>query len=467
VTVGHDNGMWGSAMEHFDVIVIGGGLAGLCAAVEAGERGAGVLLLEKREEPGGSTVLSAGYMAFAGTDMQQAAGIEDSAEKLAEDLIEVGGGVNDRQLVEAYGRHQLETYYWLKAKGVEFRGLHAASGHSVPRGHTVDPRQAVQTLYERIRELPNVEARFRSPARRLVRSGSGRVDQVLYETGGGQRTASAAKGILIASGGFSQSGELVNHFAPHLKKALRIGGAGNHGDGLRMAWEHGAWVRDLPYLNGTYGLHPSASGAFLPMGMAYYKGAIIVNKLGKRFVNESISYKLLGNAALRQPDAVTFQIWDQTVMDQSSSGDDLYDFELLKRRGLVYVTDTLDELADRIDVPKETLKETIRRYNENVKRGVDPDFGRITLSHRYGKPTPIEKPPFYAFESAVGLLATYAGIAVNALAQAVNPFGEPIPGLYAAGEVTGGFHGAAYMTGSSLGKASVFSRIAVRTMLDG
>lgn len=453
-------------MDSYDVVIIGGGLAGLCAAVEAGEKGASVLLLEKQEELGGSTVLSSGYMAFAGTDMQQAAGIEDSTESLINDLIEIGGGVNDRELVQVYGKHQLETYHWMKEKGIEFRSLHAVSGHSVPRGHTIDPYQAVQILYQRLKQLPNVTVRFRSPARRLAKNSAGRVDQVVYETEGAQRTVKAVKGILIASGGFSKSEELLNHFAPHLKNALRIGGAGNHGDGIKMAWEQGAWVRDLPYLSGTYGFHPSAAGPVKSQGLAYYKGAIIVNKLGKRFVNESLSYKLLGNAALQQPDSVTFQIWDKTVMDQSIPDDPLYDFELLKRRRLLYVADTLDELADCIDVPAETLKETIYRYNDNVKKGIDPDFGRNTLTHRYGKPTTIEKPPFYAFESTVAMLATYAGIAVNGSAQAVNPYGEPIPGLYAAGEVTGGFHGAGYMTGSSLGKAAVFGRIAVKAMLN-
>src|SRR3954471_22572423 len=100
-------------MENYDLIILGGGLAGMCAAVEAGEAGAHVLLLEKQDELGGSTVLSSGYMAFAGTDMQEKAGIVDSTKSLLDDMIEVGGGVNDQTLVDAYGQHQLETYTWL------------------------------------------------------------------------------------------------------------------------------------------------------------------------------------------------------------------------------------------------------------------------------------------------------------------------------------------------------------------
>ncbi|MFL6563102.1 MAG: flavocytochrome c, partial [Bacillus sp. (in: firmicutes)] len=440
-------------------------LAGMCAAVEAGETGAHVLLLEKQDELGGSTVLSSGYMAFAGTDMQENAGIIDSTESLLEDMIEVGGGVNEQTLVEAYGQHQLETYNWLIEHGVEFRSLEAVSGHSVPRGHIIDPHQAIQTLNRRVKQMSNVTIRFNAPARRLLKKNDGRIDRVLYVDEGVEQFVHASKGVIIASGGFAKSEDLLGQFSPQLKGALRIGGRGNHGDGLRMACEHGAWLKDLPYLNGTYGFHPTAAGPVKSQGLAFYKGAIMVNQFGKRFVNESISYKLLGKAAFEQPDQVSFQVWDQTVMDKSVHDDPLYDLELLKRRRLLYQADTLEDLADCIDVPLEVLEETISRYNQGIADGEDPAFGRKSLTHNYGKPTPIEKAPFYAFESTVAMLATYAGVSVNSTAQVVNPYGEPIPGLFAAGEVTGGFHGAGYMTGSSLGKCAVFGRIAVQEAL--
>ncbi|MFP5106198.1 FAD-dependent oxidoreductase [Neobacillus sp. C211] len=452
-------------METYDLIILGGGLAGMCAAVDAGEAGAHVLLLEKQDELGGSTVLSSGYIAFAGTDMQEKAGIIDSTEALLADMIEVGGGVNEQALVEAYGQHQLETYNWLIEHGVEFRSLEAVSGHSVPRGHIIDPHQAIQTLNRRVKQMSNVTIRFNAPARRLLKNDDGRIDRVLYVAEGVEQFVHASKGVIIASGGFAKSEDLLRQFAPQLKGALRIGGRGNHGDGIRMACEHGAWLKDLPYLNGTYGFHPTAAGPVKSQGLAFYKGAIMVNQFGKRFVNESISYKLLGKAAFEQPDQVSFQVWDQTVMDKSVHDDPLYDLELLKRRRLLYQADTLEDLADCIDVPLEVLEETISRYNQGIEDGEDPAFGRKSLTHNYGKPTPIEKAPFYAFESTVAMLATYAGLSVNTAAQVVNPYDEPISGLFAAGEVTGGFHGAGYMTGSSLGKCAVFGRIAVQEAL--
>ncbi|WP_342430729.1 flavocytochrome c [Neobacillus sp. FSL H8-0543] len=452
-------------MESYELVILGGGLAGMCAAVEAGELGASVLLLEKQDELGGSTVLSSGYMAFAGTEMQEKAGIEDSKESLMYDLIEVGGKVNKKELIKTYGQHQLETYKWLIGHGVEFRTLQAVSGHSVPRGHTIDPHQGIQSLYRRVKELPNVTIRFNAPAKRLVKNNEGRIDRVLYESEGESQTVTATKGVLIASGGFAKSEELLKLFAPQLDAALRIGGEGNQGDGIQMAWEHGAWMLDLPYLSGTYGFHPSANSAVKSQGLAFYKGGIIVNQLGKRFIKESLSYKLLGNAALMQPEGISYQIWDQTVMEKAVADDPLYDFELLKRRRLLYQVDTIEELADCIDVPIGVLGETIRSYNSGIQSGAETEFGRNSLTHNYGKPTPIEKAPFYAFESTVAMLATYAGVAVNPEGQVLNSYEEPIPGLYAAGEVTGGFHGAGYVTGSSLGKCAIYGRLAVQDAL--
>ncbi|WP_461610822.1 FAD-dependent oxidoreductase [Cytobacillus kochii] len=448
-------------MESFELVILGGGFAGMCAAVEAGESGASVLLLEKESELGGSTVLSSGYMAFAGTDMQEKKGIEDSTQSLVNDLIEVGGRVNKKELIDSYGEHQLKTYHWLVDHGIEFRTLQAVSGHSVPRGHTIDPHQGIQSLYKVVKELPNVMIRFNAPAKRLLKNDMGRIGQVLYEANGKEQIVAATKGVLIASGGFAKSEELLKLFAPQLNGALRISGEGSHGDGLQMAWEHGAWVPDLPYLSGTYGFHPSANSVVKSQGLAFYKGGIIVNQLGVRFIDESLSYKVLGNAALRQPEGISYQIWDQTVMEKAVADDPLYDFDLLKRRRLLYQVDTIDELADCIDVPVKVLEHTITTYNSGIQSGTEPEFGRKSLTHNYGKPTPIEKAPFYAFESTVAMLATYAGIAVNTKGQVLNPYDEPISGLYAAGEVTGGFHGAGYVTGSSLGKCAVFGRLAV------
>ncbi|MFC3041811.1 FAD-dependent oxidoreductase [Virgibacillus xinjiangensis] len=451
-------------MGEFELVIVGGGLAGLCAAVEAGEQGADVLLLEKEEDIGGSSVLSGRYMAFAGTNMQQDQGMEDSSSTLVEDMLEVGGRVNDEKLVAAYGELQLDTYNWLVDHGIHFLSIQAVSGHSVPRGHTIDSHQAIQALYGHAAALPNVTIAVNSPVSRLGRGETGQVDQVYYEQVGKPQAAYADKGVVLTSGGFSHSKELLGHFAPHLKRTIRIGGPGNKGEGIKMAWEHGAWMRDIPYLSGTYGFHPTAEGPEKSQALAFYKGAIILNQKGKRFVNESLSYKLLGNAALREEEDSTYQIWDQTVMDQSVPGDKLYDFDKLLKKGLIKKADNLQELAALIGISPEALQLTVTEYNEGIEKGEDA-FGRNTLTHHFGEPTQIRTAPFYAFETKVAMLATYAGLSVNPRAEVLNPYGEPVPGLFAAGEIAGGFHGAGYMTGSSLGKAAIFGRVAVKSAL--
>lgn len=451
--------------KSYSVIIVGAGMAGLCAALEAGEKGAKVLVLEKQPEIGGSSLLSGRFMAFAATDLQLKEGIQDSSELLVDDILVVGQGKNEQSLVEAYGRQQLETYHWLVDKGIEFHAVHAASGHSVPRGHTITPSQAILTLYNKALETGNVTFELEASVKRLRKNSEGRIGIVFYEKDGLEYFVKTEQGVILTTGGFSKSEDMLEAFAPQLKEALRIGGKGNIGDGIKLAWDHGAWIKDLPYLQGTYGFHPTADGPRKSQAHAFYKGAIIINKFAKRFVNESISYKLIGTHALQQPETISYQIWDQRIMDESVPGDALYDFENLLKLGLIEKANSLGELAQQIQVPVDQLEKTVAQYNEDILKGEDLQFGRKALTHHFGKPKAIEQAPFYAMRTTVAMLATYAGVAVNEYAQVLNPFNEPIEGLYAAGEIAGGFHGAGYMTGSSLGKAAIFGRVAVRTAL--
>lgn len=452
-------------IEDYNVIVVGAGMAGLCAALEAASNNAKVLVLEKEPAIGGSTLLSGRFMAFAGTDLQKKNGYLDHSELLVSDMLEVGQGKNEKSLVETYGENQLETYNWLVENGVKFEAVRAASGHSVPRGHTITPTQAINTLYRKTLETGNVTYILEASVKRLRKNSDGRISIVMYEKNGLGYFVKATQGIILTSGGFSKSEEMLESFAPQLSGALRIGGQGNVGDGIKLAWEHGAWVRDLPYLQGTYGFHPSASGEKKSQAHVFYKGAIIVNNQGKRFVNESISYKLIGSEALKQPDQISYQIWDQDIMNESTPGDALYDFENLYSLGLIEKANSLEELARIINVPKDNLINTVSQYNSAIQTGFDQEFGRHTLTHTFGKPKPIKTAPFYAMVSTVAMLATYAGLSVNENAQVLNPFNETIDGLYAAGEIAGGFHGAGYMTGSSLGKAAIFGRIAAKNAI--
>ena len=448
-----------------DVLVIGGGLAGYCAALEAAAAGADVLLLEKQPNVGGSSVLSGGFFAFAGTDLQKAAGISDDNERLLDDLRKAGAGENQEHLLKVYVEHQLATYAWLKQIGVAFKPVELSSAQSVPRTHPADPQALIGRLRELATQTGRVTTLVDSPAVRLMQDApGGRMTGVQATLAGQPAFIKVRRGVVLASGGFSRNREMLQQFVPHQAGGVRYGGAGNMGDGIRMAWALGACVRDMAFIKGTFGFHPNArthegrDWTKLPV----YRGGIAVNQAGRRYVDESKSYKLLGDAVLQQPGGIAYQIFDQAIMDGASDGVPPFDFRSTQRRGLVHEAATLAGLALKIGVDARQLAATVARYNDFVTTGVDADFGRDGLSTHYGKLVTIDRAPFYAYPSTSGIIATYCGLTVDADTRVLNVFGEPIAGLYAAGELMGGFHGVSYMTGSSLGKCVIFGRIAGR-----
>jgi len=450
-----------------DLLVIGGGMAGFCAALEAAEAGFTVTLLEKQPEIGGSSAMSGGCLAFAGTDLQREQSVDDSDALLFSDLREVGLFDNDEALVQAYVDNQLDTYRWMRKHGVVFGpSIETSSGQSVPRVHSVDPADAVRQLARACRDSGRVTVHRNARAHRLIRDPQGRFIGVHATLNNEPHEISARLGVVLASGGFCRNTEMVHRFAPQYDEAVFIGGDGNVGDGLKMGLEFGADLRDMAYIKGTYGKHPIDETNHHSC-LAVYKGAIAINQDGQRFVDESISYKLLGDAAIRQPYGATFQILDQRIMD---SGDDrvrILDFQRRHEEGLFIEADSLDELAKLIEVPIETLNATVTAYNTAVDCGHDTAFGRKHLVHHHGELCRIEQAPFYAYPSTVAVFGTYCGLRVNPAMSVVNVFDETLAGLFAAGEVVGGFHGGAYMTGTALGKAAIFGRLAARSACNG
>ena len=356
-----------------DVLVIGGGLAGLCAAIEAAHAGAEVTLLEKLTECGGSSVLSGGLLAFSGTDMQKATGISENETLLYDDLRRAGQYQNVEALVRTYVAKQMAAYQWLLKLGTKFISVELAAGHSVPRAHSLRSQDFMALMERRAREA-----------------------------------------------------------------------------GVNIVFK------------GTFGFHPDT--AKTPgrdwSKHSVYRGAILVNQQAQRYVDESKSYKLLGDAVLAQPAAMSFQIFDQCVMDTSSDTAPLFKFKEALALGRLLSEPTLEALARRVGLDPATLVATVERYNGFVRAGRDEDFARTGLSSGYGKLVELKRGPWYAYPSTSGLIATYCGVTVDTDTRVIDVFGETIPGLYAAGEMTGGFHGVAYMTGSSLGKCVIFGRIA-------
>lgn len=444
--------------ERVGVLVLGGGLAGAAALLAAAEAGQYAVLLEKTDSFGGSTIRSAGLSAFAGTDEQEQQGIEDSVERLRHDLEIVGGGAADHALVDLYCERQLETYRWLRSHGAQYGEIHAASGQSAPRSHPTDTTALLRALFTAAGQRG---ARLLTGAsvERLCHNGI-RVTGVRVRHAG-QTHEIQADAVVIATGGFSRDRALLQRYAPAMADALLAGGEGSQGDGLRMAMKLGAGVADLPYIKGTYGIyhepHPAEDGTGI---LAVYKGAIAVNRAGRRFIDESLPYKLLGDASLAQPTSRTWQIFDAATMAQTNDEVPIYDFGGRLRAGMLEIADTIEELAVRVGTDPGVLEATVATYNEAIATGAPDPFGRAHVVGGVGDRSPLTTPPFYAQLSGTVCLATYGGVTVDTSMRVLDVFGEPILRLYAAGEVIGGFHGAGYMTGTSIGKSAIFGRIA-------
>lgn len=451
-----------SDQHTYDLVVVGSGIAGQTAATSAREAGLDVLLLEKTETLGGSSRMSGGWFAFSGTDEQAAEGIDDSTDLFLRDLLDLGHHLNDPALLDAYLTHQEDTYRWLKAHGVTFREVEISSGQSARRSHNTVITETLSRLHHDFTALGGTTLTDHR-AIRLRLDTAGRVTGVVARTPDGhEQEFTARSGVVLATGGFSRGTDLLKVFAPEQLAAIPYGGKGNTGDGLRMAWRLGAGMADMSFVTGTYGSHPDTGEQFHELLTGYYLGAVVVNTAGTRFVDESRDYKTLGRVVLDQPDGLGIQIFDADVRALSHRGIPLKDMDTLEDIGHLHRAGTLHELAAAVGIDPEALVATIDRYNAAVAGTSTDEFGRTSLCNGVGRLLPIDTAPFYAYPAKSLMTSTYCGVTITPQAQVVTVTGEVIEGLYAIGEVTGGFHGAAYMTGTSLGKGAVFGRIAAR-----
>ncbi|MBJ3775334.1 FAD-dependent oxidoreductase [Acuticoccus mangrovi] len=451
-----------------DVLVVGAGMAGHAAAIAAREAGADVLLLEKEADYGGSSLLSGATFAFAGTPQQAEQGIEDDGEQLRADLLDVGGHHNDPAIVDLYIEHQLATYAWLRSIGVAFQEVQLSSNMSRPRSHPAVPRQIFACLRER---LAAVGAGYLCATRAgaLERDGAGRVAAVVLAQGDAERRIAVRGGTVLASGGFARNDHLVQTFVPDQAAAMRLGGSGSHGDGLVMGWALGADLADVGYIKATFGIakpdYPGANRTYdgpRPLIHAMYRGGIAVNRTGRRFISEASSYKVLGDACLTQPDAVAFQIFDARVMGESREAPRTHDYAGARAQGLLIEANSIGALASAAGLDVDAVTDTVARYNAACEGREADAFGRTTLGMGYGTPPPLTEPPFYCYPCTSGLFTTYGGLRTDTRLVVTDVWGKPIDGLFAAGEVMGGFHGKGYMSGSAMGKAAVFGRLAGR-----
>lgn len=452
--------------ESFDVVVLGAGGAGLTAAIRLAEGGKKVLLAEKLAFCGGSSLICGGGVAVTETDLQKKAGIKDSVETLYEDIMRTGGQLCDKDVVRAYAEASPDYYVWAMKHGMVLNTERLSQSGSVPRNLSVNTQKSIDAWTQLAKKL-GVDLRTGTKGEKLLYDGKAkRICGVRLSSKAGVKNVEAKDGVVIATGGFARNKALLEKYVPRMKNASTICAMGCDGDGLKMALAYGADVADMPYIKATFAFNLKAT-SIKDACWVFRDGAIVLNKEGKRFCNEEISKKDIGDYVLDQPDAVAFNLYDDAIRSDAIGMDEAGgSVTYSEKKGLVLKGDTIEEVAKKAGLDPKVVRETVERYNEDAKTtGVDRDFGRKHLVDISGKIRPIEKPPFYIFPATAVLISTYCGVKINGKAEVTDVFGDVIPGLYAAGEVTGSFHGRSYLGSTAFGKALIFGYIAAGTIL--
>ncbi|MET0734462.1 MAG: FAD-dependent oxidoreductase [Microbacterium sp.] len=447
--------------REIDAIVVGGGLAGLAATQRLAANGLSVVLVEKRHRLGGSSALSGGWFALSGTALQRRAGVRDTAELFAADMVETGGGFADEVLLRRLVERQAHAVAAIERAAAWTDELKVSAGMTVARAHLIRIRDLLGLL-EHEAVTAGAEIIPSHAAEQLIWDGS-RVTGIRSASG----DLHARAGVVLTSGGFSRSRDLLDLFVPAQAAAMPYGGVGNTGDGLRMAWMLGAGLADIGHVSGTYGQHADTTDDEHELLTANYLGAILVNSRGERFTDESESYKVLGSAVLGQPRHLAYQVFDSAVRALSRPGVPLSDMDRIEELGHLVSAPTIAALEVTLGIPAGQLDRTVRQYNESVRGQKADSFGRTGLVNGVGTLVPVEAAPFYAYPAVTAMTSTYGGLSVAPDTSVTRIDGTRIDGLHAAGEVVGGFHGASYMTGTALTKALVFGVEAADTIAGG
>ena len=439
-----------------DVVIVGAGGAGLAAAIMAKEAGASVAVLEKLAFPGGNTAISGGGMNGVIAAESKKAGIDDSPKLHAEQTLAAGDFRANPELVRQYAEKMPETIEWFRKLGIEFTPIYQIYGGLYPRCRNPQGENGhafVQAMLKRLKEL-GTEVQTGHKVTAFVREepNAGRVIGVEVETGGKKEYWEAKKGVVATAGGYAGNAALCAEFDPRLVKLNTTNGAGSTGEVMLAMQDIGAMTIGLDYIQCIPGIAPGYKAVANLIQVIEY--SIFVNKEGKRFVAEDSRRDVIRDATLAQTDQIVYPLTDSVGF----AHDNKFQGEANKRamkEGVLFEAQTIKELAGKIGVPADQLEKTIAEYNAEIDSKKDP-FGRNPkmLVHK------IEKAPFYAGPIGMARHHTMGGVRIDKEARVLDRYGKVIPGLYAAGEVTGGIHGTNRVGGNALGDAFTYGRIA-------
>lgn len=434
--------------DQYDLVIVGAGGAGMTAALQAKEAGMNPVILEKMPVAGGNTIKSSSGMNASETKYQKANGIEDSNDKFFEETLKGGKGTNDKELLRFFVDHSSEAIDWLDTKGIELSNLTITGGMSEKRTHRPADGSAiggylVDGLVRNIRE-ENIPLFVNADVTEILET-DGTVDGVKVKLDDKETKDIKAGAVVVTTGGFGANKEMLEEYDPELKDYVTTNQEGTTGDGIKMIEKLGGATVDMKEIQ----IHPTVQQekAYLIGEAVRGEGAILVSQEGTRFVDELGTRDKVSAAINALPEKSAYLIFDQGVRDRAKAID-FYD-----KQGFVVEGQTIEELAKKIDVPEAELNETLTAWNQEVAAKEDSQFGRTTgMEHDLGTA------PYYAIKIAPGIHHTMGGVKINTQTEVLNKENEPIKGLYAAGEVTGGLHGANRIGGNAVADIIIFGR---------
>ncbi|MBS7057632.1 MAG: flavocytochrome c [Faecalibacterium prausnitzii] len=481
-----------------DVVVVGAGGAGMTAAITAAAEGKSVVVLESQSMVGGNSVRATGGMNAAKTVYQdenefgESAGVEktlktaaekyadnetitalaktvseqwaayqanptgyfDSVELMELDTMIGGKGINDPELVETLCANSADAIDWLDEHGITLHNVSSFGGASVKRihrpvnaeGKTVSVGSYMIPLLQENCEKAGVKMMLDTTATEILTDANGAAVGVKATGASGETVTVNAKAVVLATGGFGANLDMVVKYKPELKGFMTTNAPGIQGQGIEMAQAIGAATVDMDQIQ----IHPTVeanTAALITEGLRG-DGAILINEEGKRFIDEVGTRDVVSAAEIAQTGSYSWLVVDQAMVDASSV------IQGYIKKGYTVTGATYEELGKAMGVDAAAFAETMEKWNGYVEAKNDPDFGRTSFAN------PLNTAPYYAIKVTAGVHHTMGGLKINANTEVLNEKGEVIPGLFAAGEVTGGVHGANRLGGNAVADFTVFGRIA-------
>ena len=481
-----------------DVVVVGAGGAGMTAAITAAAEGKSVVILESQSMVGGNSVRATGGMNAGKTVYQdenefgESAGVEktlktaaekyadnetitalaktvseqwaayqanptgyfDSVELMELDTMIGGKGINDPELVETLCANSADAIDWLDEHGITLHNVSSFGGASVKRihrpvnaeGKTVSVGSYMIPLLQENCEKAGVKMMLDTTATEILTDANGAAVGVKATGASGETVTVNAKAVVLATGGFGANLDMVVKYKPELKGFMTTNAPGIQGQGIEMAQAIGAATVDMDQIQ----IHPTVeanTAALITEGLRG-DGAVLINAEGKRFIDEVGTRDVVSAAEIAQTGSYSWLVVDQAMVDASSV------IQGYIKKGYTVTGSTYEELGEAMGVDAAAFAETMEKWNGCVEAKNDPDFGRTSFAN------PLNTAPYYAVKVTAGVHHTMGGLKINANTEVLNEKGEVIPGLFAAGEVTGGVHGANRLGGNAVADFTVFGRIA-------